>query len=131
MARQKTAEPRSFLKNGGQYPFGPFEAGTPSYALAAAVFASNVIAYMDGSLSILGQEPSWIEQDRNMASLVKKAEIGQAVLSRILSGVGYPDLATIAKLEDFCQADLWGNHQERHKLASGRYDPSRRTPVNL
>jgi hypothetical protein len=125
MPRQKSPEPRSFVIE-GKYPFGPFAADAPIYALAAALFTRNLLAYMDGSLSIYGAEPSGIEQDPNMFSLVKKAEIGRAVLSRVLNGVSYPDMTTVARLEAYTAADLWGTDFERRELASGTYNPSMR-----
>jgi hypothetical protein len=127
MPRQKSPEPRSFVTL-GKYPFGSFDPETPIYALAAALFTQNLIAYMDGSLSIYGGEPSGIEQDPNMFSLVKKAEIGRAVLSRIINGVSYPDMTTVARLEAYTSADLWGTDIERRQLAAGTYNPSKRTP---
>lgn len=126
MSRQKSPEPRSFVID-GKYPLGPFAPDTPIYALAAALFTANLKAYMNGSLSIYGDEPSGIEQDPNMFSLVKKAEIGRAVLSRILNGVSYPDMTTVARLEAYTSADLWGTDLERRQLAAGTYNPSQRS----
>lgn len=126
MPRPKTPEPRTFLAEHGQYPFGPFIPETPLYALAAALFAWNVLAYMDGTLSIMGNAPTNFQQDPNVTSLLKKADASAAVMSRILNGVAYPDMTTIAKLEAYTGADLWGTHHERMQLLDGNYNPSRR-----
>lgn len=125
MPRNKTPEPRLFVAE-GDYPNCRFEAGTPIYALAAALFAQNLLAYMDGTLSIYGKAPVGIVQDSTVYSLGKKAELGRAVLSRILNGATYPDMTTVARLEAHTQADLWGTDAERRQLAAGTYNPSMR-----
>lgn len=126
MPRQKSPEPRLFIADGGAYPFGPFVPETPMYALAAALFTRNLLAYMDGSLSIHGGEPSHIQQDPSAASLLRKTEMGRAVLSRLMNGVAYPDMTTVTRLEAYTNADLWGSNSERLRLLDGTYDPSNR-----
>ena len=81
---------------------------------------------MDGTLAIYGGSVAGIQQDPNTFSLVKKAEIGRAVLSRIMSGVSYPDMTTVARLEAYAAADLWGTDIERRQLAAGTYKPEDR-----
>lgn len=129
MPRQKSAEPRSYLTPGGVYPFGPFVPETPSHVLAAAVFALNLHAWMRGQLSSFGKEPSWIVEDRKMATFVKKFGISHAVISRIRTGTGYPDLLTVARLEELTKAELWGTYRDRLAHLDGEYSPSKQYPV--
>lgn len=123
MPRQRTPEPRLFAL-GDKFPKGPFQPDTPVYALAAALFAVNLSAYMDGTLRIYGKDPEEFVIDSTVYSLAKKAEVGRAILSRILKGSSYPDMTTVAKLEAYCSADLWGTDAERRQLLAGTYDPS-------
>jgi hypothetical protein len=123
MPRQKSPEPRTFIREGeGKYPFGPFQDGTPSYALAAAVFAANLIGYMDGEIEIEG-DSSPILQRESQATLSKKAEISQAVLSRIITGAAYPDLGSVARVEEYVGLQLWGRLEDRRSILSGKFRP--------
>ena len=122
MPRQKSPEPRTFIAEGGHYPFGPFSPETPSYALAAAVFAANLMAYMDGALEIEGEGIASFTRE-SQATLSKKAEISQAVLSRIMTGAAYPDLGSVARLEDYVRLQLWGKLADRREILLGRYVP--------
>ena len=54
-------------------------------------------------------------------TLAKKAELSQGMLSRILKGISYPDISTIAKLEEFVGWDLWGTREQRYNLKRGIY----------
>ena len=67
-----------------------------------------------------------VRQEATVLPLLKKADASAAVMSRILNGVAYPDMTTIAKLEAYTGADLWGTHYERMQLLDGNYNPSRR-----
>jgi hypothetical protein len=125
LARQKSEEPKSYLEPGGRYPFGPFRPETPGHVLAAALFALNLHAWMRGQLSSFGQEPSWIIQDRSMATFVRKFEISHAVISRIRTGSGYPDMLTISRLEELTRAELWGSFIDRQDHLDGLYVPSK------
>ena len=122
MSRQKSAEPRTFVAEGGRYPFGPFVPNAPAYALAAAVFAANLMAYMDGALEVVGEgTDSTIRESQS--TLSKKAEVSQAVLSRILTGATYPDLNSIARIEEYVGLQLWGKLSERRLILEGSYRP--------
>jgi len=123
MPRQKSPEPRSFVQEGtGKYPFGPFREDTPSYALAAAVFAANLLGYMEGEIEVEGDSSVQLERE-SQATLSKKAEISQAVLSRIMTGAAYPDLGSIARVEDYVGLQLWGRLSDRKLIREGRYRP--------
>jgi hypothetical protein len=125
MARQKSAEPRTYLRPGGVYPFGPFVPETPSHVLASAVFALNLRGWMRGQLSSFGKEPSWIVQDRSLSTFVQKFEISHAVISRIRTGAGYPDMLTVARLEELTKAELWGSYRDWFDLLEDSYHPSK------
>lgn len=125
MPRQKSPEPRSFVTAEGRYPFGPFVPDTPAYALAAAVFAANLLGYMDGELAIQGEDLGVIQKE-SQATLSKKAEISQAVLSRIMTGAAYPDLGSVARVEEYVGLQLWGSISDRKVIQVGRYTPTAR-----
>jgi hypothetical protein len=128
MPRKQIGAPRSYVVDGGTYPEGPFRPETPDSVLAAALFSFNLKAWMQGALSSFGSEPSWIQQEKNVAQFEKKFGITHAVMSRIMTGSGYGDMGTVAKIEAMTRADLWGNYSERIQLLDGEYDPSRREP---
>jgi hypothetical protein len=125
MPRQKSPEPRTFIEEGGRYPFGPFKPETPAYALAAAVFSANLMGYMDGALEIEGEGIDPFIRE-SQATLSKKAEISQAVLSRIMTGAAYPDLNSIARLEEYVGLQLWGKLSDRKLVLAGSYRPTAR-----
>lgn len=114
MPRNKKLEPREFLVESGMYPWGPFVSDAPDDALAAACFAKNLLRYMeghprdvDGDILLGGKE--------TQLSLAKKADVSQAILSRILRGRSYPDMTTVANLETYVRGRLWCHPAEKYE----------------
>lgn len=123
MPRPKSPEPRSFVVGDPKaYPFCEFRPDTPPYALAAAVFAGNLKAFMDGAIAVEG-EPGLLSDRESQSTLSKKAEISQAVLSRILTGAAYPDMGSVARVEDYVGLQLWGGLSDRKALLDGSFRP--------
>lgn len=117
---RKLVDPRDYVddQRGGRYPFGPFKPGVSDGALAAATFALNLTLYMQGDFDPDGQRRFEMVREKQL-TLANKAEISQGVLSRILSGATYPDIVTIAKLEEYIGWDLWGSREQRFNLKNG------------
>ena len=117
---RKLVDPRDYvdLDRGGRYPFGPFLPGVSDGALAAAAFAANLTLYMNGDFDPDGQRRFELIREKQL-TLAVKAEVSQGVLSRILTGATYPDIVTIAKLEEYIGWDLWGTREQRYNLKTG------------
>lgn len=117
---RKLVDPRDFvdMDRGGGYPFGPFREDVSDGALAAATFAKNLFLYMHGDFDPDGTGRFEHVREKQL-TLANKAEISQGVLSRILSGATYPDIVTIAKLEEYIGWDLWGTREQRYNLKHG------------
>lgn len=114
MPRNKKPEPREFVTENGMYPWGPFSPGTPDDALAAACFAKNLLLYMEGHAREVDGEVL-LGGKESQLSLAKKAEISQAIISRVLRGRSYPDMTTVANLETYVRQRLWCDPLEKYE----------------
>ena len=92
MAARKYAPPRTWVVDGGTWPDGPLEEGTPPYAAVTAAIAR---AYRQAAGS------------RSLRSVAAQAGIDATSLGRTLSGETVPDVHTVAVLEDALGAALW------------------------
>ena len=77
---------------------------------------------MEGEIDVEGDDYVQLQRE-SQATLSKKAEISQAVLSRIMTGAAYPDLGSIARVEDYVGLQLWGRLSDRELIREGRYRP--------
>lgn len=117
---KKLVDPKDYVdeSKGGVYPFGPFRDDVSDGALAAATFAFNLTLYMNGDFDPDGQQRFQLIREKQL-TLAKKTELSQGMLSRILKGISYPDISTIAKLEEYVGWDLWGTREQRYNLKNG------------
>jgi hypothetical protein len=95
MFRPGQEPPANFIRQGHEWPRGALVAGAPVEVLRTRRLAQNLAAVLEArSLSI-----------RQAAAL---CGIAHPTLVRLLSGASYPDVATLARLEDGLEVALWG-----------------------
>ena len=98
MAARKYAPPRTWVRDGGEWPVGPFVADAPPYALVTA-------AVVSGYQSVVG--------GRSLRSVARAAGIDATSLGRMLSGETVPDVHTVAVLEAALDTELWPRYPDR------------------
>lgn len=89
--------PREFLVT-GTWPDGQLRADTPIGVRYAAAITRNLKVAMEG---------------RTQSGLAEEISIARSTLHDILTGRSWPDLSTLAKLEDALEARLW---PDRHHV---------------
>ena len=102
--------PATYIASIGTFPQGPYQKGTPSEVYLAAGLARRLQEKMKGE---------------SIRYIAKKADLSPQTLVNILHGKTWPDLLTIARLENALEGKLWGNeHRKRPNWTHG----GRRTP---
>jgi len=84
--------PSSYLAEGGRWPDGPFPDATPAPVLYAAGISRLLAEALRG---------------RRIGEVAEDADVHRSTVSDILAGSTWPDLATVAKLEQALGARLW------------------------
>ena len=100
---QPRQHPITYLAKNGSFPHGPFRPETPPEVYLAAALARRL------KMGI------WRNSIRYVA---KKADISPQTIINILNGKSWPDLRTIAKLENAFNSRLWGYE---HRKDSRKY----------
>ena len=90
---QPRQHPVIYLAKNGSFPDGPFRSETPPEVYLAAALA--------------GRLDSRIGRD-SIRYVAKKADLSPQTILNILNGKSWPDLRTIAKLENAFNSRLWG-----------------------
>ena len=86
-----TGPPRSFLAS-GTWPEGTLRADAPVGAGYAAAISRNL------AVAIAGM---------NKSALAEQTDLARSTIHDILTGRTWPDLVTLAKLEDHLDVRLW------------------------
>ena len=104
--RQPGTRPPADYISSGSWPTGKLEG--PRVVLYARGFAMRLGAAVGG---------------RSLREVAREAGLSHSTLLAVMTGARWPDMVTIAKLEDSLQADLWPGPEIR----SGRAGSSQRT----
>ena len=97
--------PATYLASIGTFPQGPYRRGTPSEVYLAAGLARRLKEKIKGE---------------SIRYIAKKADLSPQTLVNILHGKTWPDLLTIARLENALEAKIWGNeHRKRPNWLPG------------
>ena len=91
--------PIAYLKENGVFPHGPYLQDAPKEVFLAAGLAVRL-------QTKIGNE--------SIRYIAKKADLSPQTLLNILKGVSWPDLRTIARLENALDTKLWGNEHRRY-----------------
>ncbi|MCQ3805297.1 MAG: helix-turn-helix domain-containing protein [Acidimicrobiia bacterium] len=103
--RVSRKHPATYIADHGVFPEGPYRKGTPSEVFLAAGLALR-----------LKKE---IEKD-SIRYVAKMAKLSPQTLVNILHGKSWPDLLTIARLEESLGRRLWGSeHRKRPEWLPG------------
>lgn len=92
--RRRFDEPRTFVTPDGDYPTGPFRAGTPAYAAVTAGISANL-------------QHALTQQGMSLRKTAAKAGIAHGTLVNILAGSVVPDVGTVAALEQALNTPLY------------------------
>ena len=95
---QPRQHPITYLAKNGSFPDGPFRPKTPPEVYLAAAVARR----LKGGIRY-----------NSIRSVAKKADLSPQTIINILNGKSWPDLRTIAKLENACNSWLWGTEHRR------------------
>ena len=98
--------PADFLRENGYFPDGPFRYPTPKEVFLAAGVAERLN-------KAIGEE--------SFRYVAKKAGLSPQTILNILNGKTWPDLRTIAKLEQALGVRLWGQEHTRRPAFYRRY----------
>ena len=90
--------PATFVEKNGIFPQGPYREDTPKEV------------YLAGGLAIRLSNKIGDESIRYVA---KHADLSPQTILNILNGTTWPDLRTIARLENALNAKLWGNEHRK------------------
>ena len=96
------------------FPYGDFRKGSPPEVFLAAALARRLKKRIG---------------DESIRYIAKKADLSPQTILNILNGKSWPDLRTIAKLENALNSQLWGSeHRQfrswhRHFYTSRPYFP--------
>ena len=100
--------PVTYVASIGTFPQGPYRRGTPQEVYLAAGLARRLKEKMKGE---------------SIRYIAKKADLSAQTLVNILHGKTWPDLLTIARLENALGGKLWGNeHRKRPGWTFGGFN---------
>ena len=88
------------VEKDGPFPYAQFRKGSPPEVFLAAALARRL------------QEKIGDESIRYIA---KKADLSPQTILNILNGKSWPDLRTIAKLENALNGQLWGSEHRQYQ----------------
>ncbi|ONK13077.1 helix-turn-helix transcriptional regulator [Streptomyces sp. MP131-18] len=89
----RAEKPRSYVIE-GQWPYAVLDEEAP----VAAHYGQEVALRVAEAMKLRG-----LTQE----ALARRADLGQVTISRVLQGEVYPDLVTLAKLEQALRADVY------------------------
>ena len=99
-----TTDPLRDFARDRPFPYGEFREGSPPEVFLAAALARRLKEKIG---------------DESIRYIAKKADLSPQTILNILNGKSWPDLRTIAKLENALNSQLWGSeHREfrsRHR----------------
>ncbi len=98
-SRPNLRQPASYVP-GGDWKVGPVDG--PRLVLYAQAFAAAVEAAIG---------------DRTLRDVARQAEISHTTLLAVLHGQRWPDMITIAKLEETFQRSLWPGPEVRRRTS--------------
>lgn len=115
MAREARDKPMSFVSELPGYPYGDFAPDAP----AAAIMAAGVIRNLE----------AWNQSNQGggfttIGPFAERLGVSTSVLHRLLRGHGYPDLATISKIEARLGVILWPSFELRLAIQENRPHPA-------
>jgi len=85
---------------GASFPEGPFRRGTPREVYLASALAQRLNKKIG---------------DESIRYIAKKADLSPQTILNILNGKTWPDLRTIARLENAVNGRLWGAEHRQHR----------------
>ncbi len=94
----RRARPVTYLTTNGQFPRGRYRWDTPHEVLLAAGLAIRLNTRIG---------------DRSIRYIAKLADLSPQTILNILNGTTWPDLLTIARLENALNIKLWGNEHRK------------------
>ena len=94
---------KSRFRGGEKYrpfPYGKFRKGSPPEVFLAAALARRLKEKIG---------------DESIRYIAKKADLSPQTILNILNGRSWPDLRTIAKLENALNSQLWGSEHRQYR----------------
>lgn len=91
-SRTRNGGPAAYLRASGRWPNGPLRKDSPTAAYWAAEISRRLATALAG---------------RSKTSVAEQVGMARSTLYDVLSGETWPDLVTIAALEEALEVELW------------------------